>query len=121
MALLQQAGRSMIVVQKTIFCEETLQHLCPKSMTHPYSLSAKLGLFPAMFAFMQGDSPPRKKVFVPTTHPKKGRATERETDPAAPSGKARSFQVPVWPLAAELPVRSISSAFSDSFNFFHII
>jgi hypothetical protein len=24
-------------------------------------------------------------------------------------------------LAAELPVRSISSAFSDSFNFFHII
>ena len=33
------------------------------------------------------------------THPKKGCTTERETDPAAPSRNARSFQVPVWPLA----------------------
>ena len=64
----------------------------------------------------------RKKVFVPTMHPKKGRATEKETDPAAPSRNARSFQVPVWPLAAELPVRSVQlfvilSILSYSFDF----
>lgn len=50
----------------------------------------------------------KEKGLVPTRHPKKGRATERETDPAAPSGNARSFQVPVWPLAAELQINQLS-------------
>lgn len=118
MALIQQAGRSMILVQKTIFCEETLQHLCPKSMTHPYSLSAKLGLFPAMFAFMQGDSPPRKKVLCPRGILRKAvqlREKLIQQHPAGTPGASRCLSGPWQP-----NFRSISSAF-DSFNFFHII